>query len=383
MGLLGYLRGDDLVDAGEQRTLPAQAERPGLLPWSTTPIRQISTSNVLQVADAFACVRVLADSISTLPLKVFRRTPAGRVPAGDESRAVQLLGRPSPGSTTVDLISQVVTHLNVFGDCFLGKYKADREIVQLGLIHPDRVQVELRGQRVVYTLLDSRTEHGPDDILHMKGMSLDGLRGLSPVAQCRTALGLNENLRESSRQFFEQGSRPSGILTAPSARGGYEQLQHVADSWRHRHAGVENMHQVAVLAGDVTFTPIGFSADDSQFLQQRELSTREVARIFRVPAWAIDGATGDSLTYANVQEQARALVTYSLRPWLVRIERAISNDTDLCPGSTYVQFELDGLLRADAATRADIYTKALNAETGWLRRAEVRELEDLEPESAT
>jgi phage portal protein BeeE len=84
-----------------------------------------------------------------------------------------------------------------------------------------------------------------------------------------------------------------------------------------------------------------------------------------------------------VQEQARALVTYSLRPWLVRIERAISNDSDLCPGSTYVQFELDGLLRADAATRADIYTKALNAETGWLRRAEVRELEDLEPESAT
>ena len=102
--------------------------------------------------------------------------------------------------------------------------------------------------------------------------------------------------------------------------------------------------------------------------------------MFRVPAWAIDAPTGDSLTYSNVSEQNRALVTHSLRPWIVRIERAISNDADLCPGNTYVQFDLDGLLRADAATRSDIYTRALNADTGWLTRAEVRELEDLPPE---
>ena len=69
----------------------------------------------------------------------------------------------------------------------------------------------------------------------------------------------------------------------------------------------------------------------------------------------------------------------SLRPWLVRIERAISNDADLCPGSTYVLFDLDGLLRADAKTRAETYEKAL---AGWMTRAEVRELEDLPPEEA-
>jgi HK97 family phage portal protein len=141
------------------------------------------------------------------------------------------------------------------------------------------------------------------------------------------------------------------------------------------------MHRVAVVSGDIKFTPVAFSADDSQFLQQRELSAREVARVFRVPAWAIDAPTGDSLTYANVAEQNRALVTHSLRPWIVRIERAISNDTDLCPGGTYVQFDLDGLLRADAATRAATYEKALNPETGWMTRPEIRELEDLPPEN--
>jgi phage portal protein BeeE len=92
--------------------------------------------------------------------------------------------------------------------------------------------------------------------------------------------------------------------------------------------------------------------------------------------------TGASLTNASVGEQNRALVTHSLRPWLVRIERAVSNDPDLCPGGTYVQFELDGLLRADAKTRAETYEKALATDTGWMTRAEVRELEDLPAEEA-
>ena len=374
---MGWFRGRT-----EDRTLTAPVQPDGLLaPFMATgaPLN-VTTSNVLAVSDAYACVRLLADSISSLPLHVYRKTPAGRVRAGSDQRAVQLLNRPSPGSTGVDLVSQIVTHLNIFGECFVAKYRADQTIVQLGLIHPESVQVELRGQRIVYTLSTARgqTEHGPDDVLHVKGMSLDGLRGLSPVAQCRTALGLSSSLQASAKAFTEHGSRPSGILTAAS--GSADALKRIQETWAVRHAGAENMHRVAVVAGDVEFKPIAFSADDNQFLQQREMSAREVARCWRVPAWAIDAPTGDSLTYSNVTEQNRALVTHSLRLWIVRIETAISNDTDLCPGGTYAQFELDGLLRADAKTRAEQYTLALNADTGWLRRDEARELEDLPPE---
>lgn len=344
--------------------------------------REVTTATALTISDAYACVRLLADSVSSLPLHVYRKTAAGRVSAGDQSRAVQLLRRPSPGSTGVDLISQMMVHLNIYGEVFLAKWRRDNEIVQLGLISPESVQVELRGQRVIYTLstVHGETEHGPDDILHVKGMSLDGLRGMSPVTQCRVALGLSSSLQKSARQFFAHGSKPSGVLTVPG--GNRDAMDHLAQQWSARHGGVENMHRVAVLSGDVTFTPVGFTASDNEFLGQRELSTREVARIFRVPAWAIDGATGDSLTYSNALEQNRSLVTHSLRPWLVRIEQALSNDTDLCPASTYCQFELDGLLRADSKTRAETYTAALDATTGWLTRREVRELEDLPPEPA-
>jgi HK97 family phage portal protein len=349
---------------------------------STTAPLNVTPSNALSVADAYACVRLLSDAVASLPAKVYRRLPAGRVPAGDDQRLVQLLRRPSPGSTSADLFSQIMVSLNLTGDAFIGKYRSGDTVVQLGVLPSDQVQVELRGQRIVYTLdtVHGRTEHSVDDIVHIRGMSLDGLTGMSPVAQCRTALGLNESLRESSRQFFEHGSRPSGILSAPSVSGGREQLEHLRESWNVRHAGVSNMHAVAVLAGDVNFTPISFNADDSQFLQQRELSAREVARIFRVPAHLIDAPTGDSLTYSNASQINRHFLDYSLMPWLVRIERAISNDSDLCPGGSYLQFDLRAFLRPDPDTRSQIYERELNPETGWMTRAEIRELEDLPPE---
>src|SRR5688572_12835454 len=117
--------------AGEDRALPIVDSQPGFPSLTTTAPLNVTTSNVLRVSDAYACVRVLADGISTLPLHVYRRTTEGRQPAGDNSRAVQLLAKPAPGSTGVDLISQVMVHLQVHGEAFVGKYRADQEIVQL------------------------------------------------------------------------------------------------------------------------------------------------------------------------------------------------------------------------------------------------------------
>jgi HK97 family phage portal protein len=196
MGLFSRQGGWAGLAGGEDRALPVPTVEPTYTFTGVSAPLNVSTANVLRVSDAWACVALLANSISTLPLHVFRKTDAGRVAAGPDSRVVQLLLRPSPGSTGTDLISQVVTHLAIFGEAFVGLYRSDGEIVQLGLIHPEQVQVELRGQRVVYTL-STRTgqvEVGPDDVLHVKGLSVDGLRGLSPVSQCKTALGLSSSL---------------------------------------------------------------------------------------------------------------------------------------------------------------------------------------------
>ena len=367
--------------APEDRNLAPPANDPMLPLVSGAPIIDVSTANMLRVADAYACVRVLSDSVASLPLHPYRRTDRGRVPAGPDARISQLLARPSPGSTVCDLLSQLMVHLNTYGEAFVGKYRSQDEIVQLGLIPPPEVDVELRGQRIVYRLLANGSEHGPADVLHVKGMSSDGVRGLSPITAARLTLNLSASLQESAHASSANDARPSGILKVPTPQSGFT-IEEISGKWDARHGGSANAGRIAVVQGDVEFVPVSFSAADAQFLQQRELSAREVARIFSVPAWMIGAPTGDSLTYANVLEQNRAFVTHSLRPWLVRIERAISGDADLCPGGTYVEFSLDGLLRADAAQRSEIYSRALNGETGWMSRAEVRELEDLPPEEA-
>jgi HK97 family phage portal protein len=144
------------------------------------------------------------------------------------------------------------------------------------------------------------------------------------------------------------------------------------------------MHRIAVLAGDAKFTPVTFSPDDCQFLQQRELSAREIARLFRIPAKMIDAAAPhESKTYANVNQENLHFVEHSLRPWLARIETAFNGDSDLCPGGTYISFDLDNLLRGDPDLRTQIYQRALGSATigqpGWLTVDEVRAMEHLPP----
>lgn len=369
-------------------------ERPGygLDGLAVGPVLEVDRSNALRVSDAYACVRVLADAVASLPVRAYRRTEAGRVPAGADSRIVRLLERPSPGSTSADLFSQVMVHLNVCGNAYVGKFRGgDGEIVSLGLLPPDQVAVKLRGQTIVYEVAlpdQDTTEFSLEDICHIKAMAgLDGLTGLSPVTQARLALTLSANLQESSRQYFANGSRPSGILTVSGSQTAQSEytIDKITERWDTRHSGAENMHRIAVLTGDAKFSPVAFSADDSQFLGQRELSAREVARVFRVPSWMIDAEPSSSRTYANVNQQNLSFVQHSLRPWLTRIERAFSADPDLCMGGLYVQFDLDGLLRGDPDLRTTIYQRALGdaQRPGWMTRAEIRELEDLPPEPET
>ncbi len=393
MGLLRYLRGDNIeltIDQAEERALARET-----IPVDTwdawvprsRPLKTITSNNALAIATAWSCIKLLCDGIGTLPLRVYRRLPDGsRVATGPDQRLAQLLYRPWPGATSIDLIGMIVLHLCLHGEAWLAKYVSEGSVVSLGLLHPDRMQIEMIGNRVVYRI-DGQGNYGPEDVVFIRGLCSDGLRGMSPVSYARSAFELNESLRESSRQFFHEGSRPSGILKVGEGTSN-ESINALREDWRNLHsgaAGIGNMHKVAVLSGEADFKPITFSLADQEFLASREFSTREIAAIFSLPAWAINGASGDSLTYATVAEQARFLVMHSFRPIAARIETALSSDPSLSPGGTYCAFDYSELLRGSPQERAQFYTAALGDQNhpGWLSRAEVRAAEDLPPEGGT
>jgi HK97 family phage portal protein len=364
----------------EERALPAQTTWPSSQIVAYAP--HLAPQRALQVADVFACVRVLADSAASLPLIPYRRREEGRVRV-DGGRLPALIVSPAPAVTQANLIATCMAHLVLYGNAYLGKFR-DRagRIDQLAMLHPDRVAVELRAGRPRYTVTGPTGEQAVasvDDLIHIRALSTDGLLGLSPIKQCRMAVSLADGLGVFAEAFTRNGARPSGFLKIPGGTN-RDTLAMLSDEAAAKHGGAENAHRIAIITGDLEWTPMAGPLDDLQFVEQRKLSTAEICRIFRVPPWMVGASSGDSMTYSNTEQQALSFVMHSLRPWLVLIEQAISQDADLCPGNLYVEFLLDALLRADSKTRAEIYDKALDPITGWLNRDEVRRLENLEPE---
>lgn len=382
MATIARIVGRHSRDAVEDRALTAQTVPPSMLT-STPGGATVTPTTALRNADAYACIRALADAAASLPLHAYRRTDTGRVRL--EGATADLLRSPAPATTQAGLVGQLVAHLQLHGNAYLGKFRdAAGQVDQLALLSPERVVPELKGGRPIYTVLDGqggRSVHGTDDVIHVKALTTDGLVGLSPVKQCRVALGLSQTLAEHGASFFANSARPDGILKLGGHNYDRDEMDDLRAGWQTTHGGVRNSHRVAIMTGDVDFTPLSMPLDDAQFLEQRRLSATEVARCFRVPPWIVGADSGGSMTYSNTEQQSLHFVTYSLRPWLVAIEQALSADTDLFPPGAYCEFLLDALLRADSKTRAEVYALALHPEQGWMTRAEVRRLENLEPES--
>jgi HK97 family phage portal protein len=387
VGLLRYLRGDDILssstsDRDETRSLPPpENQLPLLSAYTGSPI---APAAALAIADVWAAVRVLSDAASSLPLHVYRRTEAGRerVTSG---KLVSLLDRPGPGITQADLVSTLMAHAVIWGSAYLAKFREAGEVSQLGLIHPERIRPELDNGRLRFRY---DPPQGPQrmlteaDVVHVKGLSVDGLNGLSAVQQASRVIGLSDELVKHALSYFtirDDGGihRPAGVLRLGTP--GMFSPEGV-DRYREDMRNVSRAHGILVIEGDAEYLPIAQNLDDSQFVQQRQLVATEIARCFRLPPHMIGAPSSDSMTYSNVEQESIEFVRYSLTPWLRRVELAISNDPDLAFQRQYVRFETDSLLRSDASTRAEVYSKALDPITGWMSRGEVRELEDLEPE---
>ncbi len=350
----------------------------------------VTTRNALAVPAAWACVRALVDACSSLPLHVYRRTSAGRVRA-ENTPTGGLLDLPAPGVTQPAFLGHLMTSLQLHGEAFVSKWRDPAgRVAQLGLFDPSLVEVEVVGGLPMYTVTVNDPQPRtvtltPADVIHVRGpLTLDGVRGASPVKVVREGFGFAAAVQEHGSRTFANGASPSGVLQVEPGPHAGEAVENLKVAWEARHRGVSNAGRVALLTGNVKFQQVGWSNQDSEWLASCHYSDAQIARIFAVPPWVINAQTSDSLTYSTVSEQARAFVIFSLRPWLVSIEAALAADAELFPPeqALYPNFELDALLRGDPTARAQVYTQALNPQTGWMQRAEVRALEDLPAEAS-
>jgi HK97 family phage portal protein len=355
-------------------SLFARFERRDVAPLQTTNVGTIfnwsneivNETTALGVAAVFSAVSLLADSVASLPIRVYR-TQNGLT---SEQPLPAWLRNPSALSTPFELMHQIVSSMALHGNAYvLLDHNDRRDIVGVQALHPNNVSVwTANGRTRTYSVSGGNID--PADMLHIRWWTpAQAVKGLSPLEMQKTTIGLALAMERHLAQFYGEGATPSSVLETDTNLTA-EQAQVLRETWTNTH----NRHRrPAVLTQGLKWKPITVSAADMELNETRELQIAQVARVFRVPAYLI-GARGDSQTYQNNEGAGMHFVTYTLLPWLRRIEEAISA---LLPAPQYVRFDTEAFLRADTLTRFKAHQ--LGIMSGFRTPNEARRVEDLEP----
>ncbi|OPY83442.1 MAG: Phage portal protein [Syntrophus sp. PtaU1.Bin005] len=345
----------------------------------------INENVALGIPAVFACVRVLTEAIASLPLLTYERFDNGDKDRARSFSLFRLLhDSPNPLMTSFELRELLVGHLCLRGNAYCYIERDQGEVVALWPLHPDKVNVELSGRALVYKHQADGVEkvYPMEDILHIRGLSADGIIGYSPLTLLRDCFGYSKAVQEYSSSYFRNDASPGGILTTPNALNSQSHAN-LRDAWTGGHAGKGKHHKVAVLDNGLQWQSVGVSPQDSQLIESQKFSVVEIARVFRVPLNLV--MDYERSTYSNVTEQNRSFLTHTLQPWLTRIEQAMMKSllTEAEKEKYFIEHLTQGFLRSDTKTRYESYKIAI--ESGFMTVDEVRQLENMNslPEPGT
>ena len=381
MGFLNWLRGDTARTAEDHAIGTGYSFFFG----STSSGRPVTERSAMQMTAVYSCVRILAEALAGLPLHVYQQSSDGaKVKALDHPLYRLLHDEPNPEMTSFVFRETLMTHLLLWGNAFAQVIRNGRdEIIGLYPLMPNRMTVGRdEAGRLYYEY--QRTWDEPTgrfetvtlqarDVLHIPGLGFDGLVGYSPIAMAKNAIGLAQATEDYGASFFANGAAPGGVLEHP---GTIKDPARVRESWQSTFGGARNGNKIAVLEEGMKYTLISVSPEQAQFLETRKFQINEIARIFRIPPHMIGDLEKSS--FSNIEQQSLEFVKYTLDPWVIRWEQAITKTllSEREKPGVYVKFNLEGLLRGDYESRMNGY--AVARQNGRMSANDIRELENLD-----
>jgi HK97 family phage portal protein len=324
-------------------------------------------------------VRLLSESTSTLPLKVYRRQPDGSRQLAQDLPVFQVLcRRPNLEMTPSRFMLLLVACICLRGNAFVEKLMIGSKLVALMPLLPQNMVVKrLDSGALEYTYTDRAGKRviPLNRMMHIRGFGLDGVCGMIPMSTGRNVMGAAMSVEESAAKIFENGIQNSGFVSSKTSLD-KDQRARLKENLN-RFIGSKNAGKVMVLEGEMTYQGVTMNPEAAQMLESRAFSIEEICRWFRVPPFMVGHVTKQSSWASSVEGMNQLFLTNTLRPMLVNIEQEISRclmdgDDDL-----FAEFSVEGLLRADSAGRAAYYTTAL--QNGWMSRNDVRRLENMPP----
>jgi len=347
----------------------------------------VNETTAMQTAAVYACVRVISEAIGTLPLHVYGRVKGGTKEALTEHPLYNILHcAPNPEMTSFVFRETLMGHLLLYGNAY-AQIIRDNGARILGLypLLPSKMDVS-RNERgeIYYTYWRERDEAGShvndgsiilrkEEVLHIPGLSYDGLIGYSPIALAKNAIGMAIATENYGASFFANGAIPSGVLESTGSLG--DKIELLRESWDIIHKGAHRGNRMAILEHGLKYNQISIPPEQAQFLQTRKYQLNEIARIFQVPPHMIGDLEKSS--FNNIEQQSMEFVKYCINPWITRWEQSLWQSLILPSEKTkmFIKFNLDGLLRGDYATRMRGYSIGINH--GFMSPNDVRELEDM------
>ena len=346
--------------------------------YTTESGANIDESTSMTIGAFYACVLLISDTISTLPVDAFIRRDGSRVPYRPRPEWVI---KPDVTLLRSEHYQQVLISLLLDGNSFTRVFRDGRgDVANLVCLDPLRVQVQRNPKNREIEYLIDNGEAGvvpARDMLHITEIRKPGaLRGTSRVNELKENLGLASALQSFAARFFGQGATSQGIIEFPGALT-REQAKDLQAGFDNAHKGYKKAHKTGVLSAGAKYVKTGVNPDEAQMLDSQKFQVESIARMFRVPPHMIGVTTPGAQSYASVEQNNIQFVVHTLRPYIEKIEYAYST---LLPTEAFLKFNVDGLLRGDYTTRIQGYSIGLQA--GFYSVNDVRRFEDLRPVDA-
>ena len=343
---------------------------------STTSGKTVNERTAMQTTAVYACVRILAETIASLPLHTYKYTDSGKEKALDHSLYYLLHNEPNPEMTSFVFRETLMSHLLLWGNAYAQIIRDGRgNVLALYPLMPDQMTVDRTTKGELYYLYTKEGQSYPlraDEVLHIPGLGFDGLIGYSPIAMAKNAIGMSLATEEFGASLFKNGANPGGVLEHP---GIVKDPTRIRESWNTVYGGSNNANKVAVLEEGMSFKPIAIPPDQAQFLETRKFQISEIARIFRIPNHMIGDL--ERATFSNIENQSLEYVKYTLDPWVIRwemsLQKALLSESE--KRNYFIKYNVEGLLRGDYKSRMDGY--AIGIQNGFLSPNDVRNLENM------
>jgi HK97 family phage portal protein len=328
----------------------------------------------LQVNAVWACVSLISDTISALPVDTYIRRDGIATPY--RPRPAWVI-KPDVMIPSVAFWQQTLISLLTDGNAFIRIFRDNEDqIINMVVLNPSSVTVSRNalGQKLFTYTGEANKTLTTENVLHICGSIIlaGDLRAKSPIDTLKENIGLAIALESFASRFFGQGTLTQGVIEVPGALNA-EQAENLAKSFDRQHKGFRRAHKTGILSGGATFKPTQIANDQAQMLDSRRLAVEDIARAYRVPTDMI-GLNNGGQSYNSIEQKQIAFVTHTLRPWLAKLEDAFSS---LLPDYAFLSFNTDDLLRGDYATRIEGYAKML--QNGVFSANEVRRKENMRP----